>query len=67
MANVNRLEQKEKTVVFVWLEIYLVCLLPFPAADSTAQRCKNAHRVSPLGTPALVLLLLSRLANSTHA
>ncbi len=45
MANVKRLARKEKTAVLVWLKIYLIRLLPFPAAESTAQRCKNAHRV----------------------
>jgi hypothetical protein len=44
IANVNRLAQKEKTAaVLVWLKIYLIRLLPFPAAESTAQRRKNAH------------------------
>jgi hypothetical protein len=48
MANVNRLAQKEKTAaVLVWLKIYLIRLLPFPAAESTAQRCKNAHLPYP--------------------
>jgi hypothetical protein len=48
MANVKRLARKEKTVVLVWLKIYLIRLLPFPAAESTAQRCKNAHRRYPV-------------------
>jgi hypothetical protein len=47
MANVKRLARKEKTAVLVWLKIYLIRLLPFPAAESTAQRCKNAHRRTP--------------------
>jgi hypothetical protein len=47
MANVKRLARKEKTAVLVWLKIYLICLLPFPAAESTAQRCKNAHLPYP--------------------
>ena len=47
MANVNRLAQKEKAVVLVWLKIYLIRLLPFPAAESTAQPCKNAHLPHP--------------------
>ena len=40
MANVSRLAQKEKTAVHAWLKLYMICLLPFPAAESTAQRCK---------------------------
>ena len=47
MANVKRLARKEKTAVLVWLKIYLICLLPFPAAESTEQRCKNAHLPYP--------------------
>jgi hypothetical protein len=47
MANVNRLAQKEKPVVLVWLKIYLIRLLPFPAAELTAQRYKNAHLPYP--------------------
>jgi hypothetical protein len=47
MANVKRLARKEKTAVLAWLKIYLICLLPFPAAESTAQRCKNAHLPYP--------------------
>jgi hypothetical protein len=43
MANVKRLAQKEKPVVLVWLKIYLIRLLPSPAAELTEQRCKNAH------------------------
>jgi hypothetical protein len=48
MANVKRLAQKEKTAVLVWLKIYLIRLLPFSAAESTAQRWKNAHRRIPV-------------------
>jgi hypothetical protein len=59
MANVNRLAQKEKSVVVVWLKIYLIRLLPFPAAELTAQRCKNLTAVSPLGSD--VKLFHSRL------
>ena len=47
MANVKRLARKEKTAILVWLKIYLIRLLPFPAAESTAQRCKNAHLPYP--------------------
>ena len=47
MANVNRLAQKEKTAVRAWLKIYLIDLLPFPAAELTAQRCKNGHLPYP--------------------
>ncbi len=47
MANVKRLPQKEKTAVRAWLKIYSIRLLPFPAAESTAQRCKNAHLPYP--------------------
>jgi hypothetical protein len=47
MANVKRLAQKEKIAVLVWLKIYLIRLLPFPAAESTAQRFKNPHRRIP--------------------
>jgi len=47
MANVNRLAQKENPGVLVWLKIYLIRLLPFPAAELTAQRCKNAHLPYP--------------------
>jgi hypothetical protein len=47
MANVKRLARKEKTAKLVWLKIYLIRLLPFPAAESTAQRCKNAHLPYP--------------------
>jgi hypothetical protein len=43
MANIKRLAHEKKTAVPDWLKIYLVCLLPFPAAESTAQRLKNAH------------------------
>src|ERR1700693_1953320 len=34
MANVKRFARKEKTVVLVWFKIYLIRLLPFPAAES---------------------------------
>jgi hypothetical protein len=47
MANVSRLAQKKKSVVLVWLKIYLIRLLPFPAAELTAQRCKNGHLLYP--------------------
>ena len=50
MANVKRLAQKQKTVEVVRPKIYLINLLPFPAAESVAQRCKNAHRRTPLGS-----------------
>jgi hypothetical protein len=48
MANVNRLAQKENSVVLVWFKIYLIRLLPFPAAELTAQLCKNTHRPIPV-------------------
>src|ERR1700746_981453 len=47
MANVHRLAQKEKSVILVCLKIYLIRLLPFLAAELTAQRCKNTHRHIP--------------------
>jgi hypothetical protein len=48
MANVNRLAQKEKTAVRAWFEIYLIGLLPCPAAELTAQRRKSAHLAYPV-------------------
>jgi hypothetical protein len=48
MANAKRLAQKEKKAVLVWLKIYLIRLLPFPVAESTAQRFENSHRHIPV-------------------
>jgi hypothetical protein len=59
MANVNRLAQKEKTAVLVWLKIYLIRLLPFLAAELTVAAVQKVHLTYPLGSD--VELFNSRL------
>ena len=48
MANATGSHRRRNpSFLLVWLKIYLIRLLPFPAAELTAQRYKNAHLPYP--------------------